>query len=119
MLPLKISWSKANAVHPAVILLLISFSCFFVSDDLSLSHVNVAFDVLDQSVVDIMVCHFSSSPLSLTCSSSNLDCHFHQQIPVAFVVVLVVPNAYEYVVGEAQMTKIFAVYLQVSGFPSQ
>ena len=91
----------------------------FVSGDLSLSHVNVAFDVLDQSVVDIMVCHFSSSPLSLTCSSSNLDCHFHQQIPVAFVVVLVVPNAYEYVVGEAQMTKIFAVYLQVSGFPSQ
>ena len=28
-------------------------------------------------------------------------------------------SAYEYVVGEAKMTKIFAVYLQASGFPSQ
>ena len=28
-------------------------------------------------------------------------------------------SAYEYVVGEAKMTKIFAVYFQVSGFPSQ
>ena len=28
-------------------------------------------------------------------------------------------SAYEYVVSEAKMTKIFAVYLQASGFPSQ
>ena len=28
-------------------------------------------------------------------------------------------SAYEYAVGEAKMTKIFAVYLQVSGFTSQ
>ena len=28
-------------------------------------------------------------------------------------------SAYEYVVGEAKITKIFAVYLQTSGFPSQ
>ena len=28
-------------------------------------------------------------------------------------------NAYEYVAGEAKMTKIFAVCLQASGFPSQ
>ena len=27
-------------------------------------------------------------------------------------------SGYEYVVGEAKMTKIFAVYLQASGFPS-
>ena len=26
-------------------------------------------------------------------------------------------SAYEYVIGEAKMTKIFAVYLQASGFP--
>ena len=28
-------------------------------------------------------------------------------------------SAYEYVAGEAKMIKIFAVYLQASGFPSQ
>ena len=28
-------------------------------------------------------------------------------------------SAYEYVVGEAKMTKIFSIYLQASGFPSQ
>ena len=27
--------------------------------------------------------------------------------------------AYEYVVGGAKMTRIFAVYIQASGFPSQ
>ena len=54
-----------------------------------------------------------------TCSTSHTDFHFQQLIPVAFVVALVVSCAYEYVVGEAKMTKIFAVYLQTSGFPSQ
>ena len=53
--------------------------------------VDVAFNVLDLSVVDIiLVCRFLSSPLSSTCSSSDLDCHFHQLIPVAFVVAHVV-----------------------------
>ena len=28
-------------------------------------------------------------------------------------------SAYEYVVDETKMTKIFAVYIQASGFPSQ
>ena len=28
-------------------------------------------------------------------------------------------SAYEYVVGEAKMTKIFVIYFQASGFPSQ
>ena len=28
-------------------------------------------------------------------------------------------SAYEYIVGEAKVTKIFVVYLQVSGFPNQ
>ena len=67
------------------------------------------------------MCCFPSSPLSLICSSSDPDFHFQQLIPVAFVVANVVwcISAYQCVVGEANMTKIFAVYLQASGFPSQ
>ena len=67
----------------------------------------------------LLVCSFPSSPLLSTCSSSAPDFHFHQLIPVAFVVVQCCIRAYEYVVGEAKMTKIFAVYLQASGFLSQ
>ena len=89
----------------------------FASGAVSLSQIDVGFNVLDLGIVV-----FSSSPLASTCSSSDPDFHFHQLIPVAFVVVGVVYyiySAYEYVVGEAKMTKIFAVYLQASGFPSQ
>ena len=57
----------------------------------SLSQVDVAFNVLDLSVVDIHWCAVSSSsPLSSTCSSSDPQFHFHQLIPVAFVVAHVV-----------------------------
>ena len=56
-----------------------------------MSHVDVAFRVLDLSVVDIiLMCRFPSSPLSSTCSSSDHNFHFHQLIPVAFVVAHVV-----------------------------
>ena len=37
-----------------------------------------------------LVCLFPSSPLSSTCSSSDIDFHFHQLIHVAFVVAHVV-----------------------------
>jgi len=66
----------------------------------------------------VCLCHFPSSPLSSTCSFSDRDFHFHQLIPVAFMYV-VIDVLYEGVVGEAKITKIFAVYLQVSGFSSQ
>ena len=62
----------------------------FVSGAVSLSPVDVAFNVLDLSVVDILMCRFRSLHLSSTCSSSNPDCHFHQLIPVPFVVAHVV-----------------------------
>ena len=69
------------------------------------------------------MCCFPSSPLSSTCSSSDPNFHFHQLIPVAFVVVHVL---YEciimgtvYVVGEVKMTEIFFVYPQASGFASR
>ena len=53
----------------------------FVSGAVSLSQVDVAFNVLNLSVVNIiLVCRFLSSPLSSTCSSSNPDFHFHQRI---------------------------------------
>ena len=58
----------------------------FVSDAVSLSQVDVTFNVLDLNVVDIYWIRFISSPLSSTCSSSDPDCHFHQLIPVTFVV---------------------------------
>ena len=57
----------------------------FIAGALSLSQVDVAFNVLDLDVY-----HFPSSPLSSTCSSSDPDFHFHQLIPVAFVVVRLV-----------------------------
>ena len=61
----------------------------FVSGTVSLSQVDVAFNVLDLTVVDIYWCvvfHQQSS----TCLSSGTKIHFHQLIPVAFVVVHVV-----------------------------
>ena len=63
---------------------------WFLSLMLYLSQVDVAFNILDLSVVDILVCRFPSSPLSSTCSSSDPECHFRQLIPVAFVVAYVV-----------------------------
>ena len=60
----------------------------FVSGAVSLSQVDVVFNVLGLSVVDM--CRFPSSPLSSTCSYSHPDCHFHQLITVAFVVAHVV-----------------------------
>ena len=42
----------------------------FVSGTVSLTQVGVAFNVLDLSVVDILVCWLLSLPFSLTCSSS-------------------------------------------------
>ena len=71
-----------------------------------------SFHVLDLSVVDIYWCVVFVA-LSSTCSSSDPDCHFRQLILVVFVV------SHVDVVGEVKMTKIFTVYLQVSGFPSQ
>ena len=62
----------------------------FVSGAVSLSQVDVAFNILDLSVVNIYWCFFTSSPLPSTCSSSDPDFHFHQLIPVAFVVAHVV-----------------------------
>ena len=38
----------------------------------------------------ILVCHFQSSPLSSTYSSSDPDFHFHQLTPLLFVIVHVV-----------------------------
>ena len=62
-----------------------------VSGTTSLSQVDVAFTVLNRNVVDLkLMCRFSSSPLFSTCSSSDPDFHFHQLIPVAFVVINVV-----------------------------
>ena len=62
-----------------------------VSGGVSLSLLDLVFNVLDLSVVVlILVCRFPPSPLSLTCSSSDPDFHFHQLIPVAFVVTHVV-----------------------------
>ena len=55
----------------------------FVSGAVSLSQLDVAFNVLDLSVVDIYWCVVFHHHL---CSSSDPDCHFHQLIPVAFVV---------------------------------
>ena len=57
----------------------------FVSDVVSLSQVDVAFKILDLSVVEM--CRFLLSSLSSTCSSSVPDFHFYQLIPVVFVVV--------------------------------
>ena len=52
---------------------------FFVPGTVSMSQIDVAFNVLDLGVVDIycMVCRFPSSPLSSTCSSSDPDFQFH------------------------------------------
>ena len=61
---------------------------------------------------------FFTITLFLTCSSSDPDFHLYQLIPVAFVVVHLV-YLHMYVVGKAKMTKIFNMYLQASGFPSQ
>ena len=57
----------------------------------------------------ILVCHIPLSPMFSTCSSSEPDFHFHQWYI----------SAYDYIIGEANMTNIFAVYLQVSAFRSQ
>ena len=57
----------------------------FVSGVVSLSQGDVAFNALDLTVVDILVCRFPSSPLYTTCSSSDPDFYFHQLIIVAFV----------------------------------
>ena len=74
---------------------------FFVllSGAVSPSHVDVAFNVLDLSVADTLVCSFPSSPLSSTWSSSDHIFHFHHLIPVPFFCVLY-NSAYEYVVDE-------------------
>ena len=80
MLPLKMSRCLANAVHPAVILLWISLSWF-------LSPVPCSFQrSRSECCWQILMCRFPSSPLSSICSSSDPDFHFHQLIPVAFVV---------------------------------
>ena len=55
MLSLKTSRRMANAVHPVVILLLISLS-WLLSLVLHLSQVSVAFNVNDLSVVDLYWC---------------------------------------------------------------
>ena len=55
MLPLKISRCLANAVHPAVILLCMSFFLSVVHA-VSRSQADVAFNVLDMSVVDTYWC---------------------------------------------------------------
>ena len=90
VLPLKMSRCLANAVHPAVILLCISLS-WFLSLALYLCPSYIAFNVLDLSVVGIiLVSRCLPSPLSSTSSYSDPDCHFHQLIHVAFVVVHVV-----------------------------
>ena len=60
----------------------------FVSGAVSLSQKNGVFNVLDLSIV--LVCRFPSSLLSSTCLFSDLDCHFHQLIPEAFVIIHVV-----------------------------
>ena len=53
----------------------------FVSGAVSLSQVDVAFNVLDLGVVDIkLVCRFPSSPLCSTCPSLDHDFNFHQQL---------------------------------------
>ena len=54
ILALKMSRFLASAVHPAVILLSISLSWFFVSGGISLFQIGVAFKDLDLSVVDIL-----------------------------------------------------------------
>ena len=54
----------------------------FGSCTVSLSHVDVAFKFQRSR----SVCRFPPSPLSSTCSSSDLDLHFHQLTPVAIVV---------------------------------
>ena len=57
MVPLNMSRCLANVGHPAVILLWISLYCLcFVSGAVALSKVDVAFNVLDRSVVDIYWC---------------------------------------------------------------
>ena len=62
----------------------------FVSGAVSLSQVNAAFNVLDLNVVDIYWCVVSIITLSSTCSSSDLNVHFYQLIPVAVVVAHVI-----------------------------
>ena len=59
----------------------------FVSGVVSLSQIDVAFNVLDPTDFDICRCvGLPSSPLSSTCSSSDPDFHIYQLIPVSFVV---------------------------------
>ena len=63
----------------------------FASDAVSLSQADVAFNVVDLSVVDIiLVCRFPESNLFWICSSSDPGLHFHPLIPVACVVFYVV-----------------------------
>ena len=96
------------------------FVLCFVSDAVSLSQVDVAFNVLDLGVLDIiiLVCRFLSSPLCSTCSSSDPNFHFLQLILVAFVVVHVVYySIYQYVVGEVKMIEIFAFISPSLWFP--
>ena len=61
----------------------------FVSGAVSLSQVDVAFNVLDLSVVDIYWYVGYHHHLCLR-PSSDPDCHFHQLIHVPFVVAHVV-----------------------------
>ena len=88
----------------------------FICGGISLSQVDVAFNVLDLSVVDIYLSvgfhhhlclrRFIFRPcVSLLSANSGSICCSSWCI-----------NACEYVVGEAKMTKIFDVYLQASGF---
>ena len=89
----------------------------FASGAVSLSQVDVALYVLDLSVVDIYwcvgfyhhLCHHRQT-LIITCISSFL---------LQLLYLLWCISAYEYVVGEAKMIKIFAAYLQAYGFPNQ
>ena len=112
MLLLNLSRCLANAVHPARILLLISLSCFFFSGVVSLSQVDVAFNVLDLSVVDIIVIHHH---LCLRLVHLQTLIFTFISIRVAFVVGHVGISTYKYVVGEVKKT----VCLQASRFPSQ
>ena len=56
MLPLKMSRCLANAVHPAVIFSFYLLVLVFVSCAVSLSQVDVVFNILDLGGVDIYWC---------------------------------------------------------------
>ena len=103
MKSLKISRCLASAVYPVLILLWISLSWWLSLGAVYLNQVNVAYNVLGLSVVDIiiLITHFPSSPLFSNCSSSKPDFNFRQLIPVAVIVNRVMcVSPYEYIVSD-------------------